>query len=291
MRKLIAVMAVVATVAAWSLPARAGEEAVPARDWTLKAWGGGVGQSGVENDRGEVSVAESGVKASWRWLTVAYAARVYDFEDVSRLPFGNGEDPFDTLHQVSLNADHGGHLDGPWSWFAGATLFSAFEEEADGSLGGMARAGVGYALAGNLDLNLGAGVSAHQVGVRALPLASLAWNRAAEQGWSAVLGLPETEIRYRWNEITATRATMGWDGGVWRLADDSPVRRKGYFSEEGARVGLFQDVHFSESAFLSLGLTWSFARSMAVYNEDGDKSGDWDLDPAWGGIVSFGLRF
>jgi hypothetical protein len=291
MRILPAFLATAALCASLAVPARAGEAADPARDWTVRATGSLVGQSELENDRGKVSVAQTGLAATWRWLTLAYSLRSYDFEDVARLPFGNGREPFDQLHRVVLSADHGGQIEGRWSWFGGATLASAFEEEMEDSYSGMVRGGVGYALDGDLDLRLGAAVSAHPIGVRALPLVSLAWNRKAEQGWSALLGAPQTEARYRWNAAWATRAALGLEGGTWRLADDSPVRREGYFSEQGLKAGLYQDVNLTEAAFLSLGLTWSFARSMEVYNADGDKSGDWDLDPALGGSISFGLRF
>lgn len=291
MRKIQAIVLASALCAACAGPAWAADAASPDRDWTVRATGSLVGQAEVENDRGKVAVAQTGLAATWRWLTLDYALRSYDFEDTARLPFGNGREPFDQLHQVSLSAEQAGALGGRWSWFGGATLASAFEQEMEDSYSGMVRGGVGYALDGDLDLRLGVAASAHPIGVRALPVAALAWNRKAEQGWSALLGAPETEVRYRWNAAHATRAALGLEGGTWRLADDSPVRREGYFSESGLTAGLYQDVNLSEAVFATLGLTWSFARSMEVYNQDGDKSGDWDLAPALGGGLKIGVRF
>ena len=284
-------VAVAATLLLCVLAGHAWAEEAGKPEWTVRTWGAYQGRADVEDDRGSMAESRAGVEAAWRWFTLAYEARSFDFEDPARLPFGNGQEPFDTLHALSLSAQQGGALGGRWSWFGGASLDSGFEEEMDGSLSGSVRGGVGYALAEDATLRLGAAASVSPLGARGLPVLALAVNRKAEAGWSALVGVPSTEVRYRWGGRFATRAALSLDDGTWRLADDSPMRRKGYFSESGLTAGLYQDVDLTEAVFASLGLTWSFRRSLEVYNDEGDKSGEWDLDPALGAVLHIGIRF
>ena len=294
-------LAVVLSCCLSPFQALAGEDqAEPAteteRPFAVRASAAYVSGADLEDDRGDMAVTRFKGDASYRFLTLSYIRDSYAWGDVSALPLGNGsDDPWDSLQSVALSASQHGLFDRRWGWFAGGTVFSAFEEQMDGSYGGMVNGGAVYNLSETVQVRGGAMASAHAVGLQALPLLGVDVNRRAEAGWSAALGLPVTEVRYRWPHADAagawaTRLAASYDSGVYRLADDSPVERKGYVRSKAVLAGLYQDYGLGGFS-CTVGLEYRLGRSLDVYDEDGDHTNGYAVDPAPGAMFSLGYAF
>jgi len=252
-------------------------------DWGVDLLAGAVAGADVDDGGGSVAVSGAGATASWRWLSLSYGVATYHWDDVSRLPFGNGaDDPWDSLHSLGLDLRHQDMVDESWGYFVGGGLSAGWEEEMDDSGTIHIHAGVLRTLGPGLTLSLGAGAWAHKTGLRALPLLALDYGSEDDLGFSATLGAPQTWLRYRFDPAWLVRLGARMDGGTYRLADDSVVARKGYVSHSGVAAALMADWTPSPGLTLSVGPEWHFARSLDIYDEDGDKKDSYGVDAAPG---------
>ena len=126
----------------------------------------------------------------------------------------------------------------------------------------------------------GVGVSAHPIGVRAMPVAAADWGNQRDLGFSATVGMPETMLRYRTSDLFSFRLGGRMDGGTYRLADDSPVEREGYMKTSSVTLGGYIDVTPLDDLTLTLGAEYLTRREMTVYNSDGEEKDSYDVDDA-----------
>lgn len=252
-------------------------------DWSVDLQAGAVAGADVDDGGGSVAVGGAGATASWRWLSLSYSVAAYGWDDVSRLPFGNGaDDPWDSLHSLGLDLRHQDMVDENWGYFAGGGLSADWEEEMGDSGTVHVRGGVLRALSPGLTLSLGAGAWAHKTGLRVLPVLALNYGSQDDPGFSATLGAPQTWLRYRFNPAWMVRLGARMDGGTYRLADDSVVAGKGYVRRSGVAAALMADWTPSPGLTLSAGPEWHFARSLTLYNKDGDEQDSYGVDAAPG---------
>ncbi len=247
--------------------------------------------AGADVDGGAGSVAVTGARAvlGGSWGSLGYGVLGYRWSDASRLPFGNGGDPWNTLHSLRLDLRHEAALGAGWGWFVGGGAFAGWEQEMDDAAGLHARAGVRRVFGPELRLSLGVGVVAHKTGLGALPVASLAWGDEAAAGLSAVIGVPETWLRFRFDDAWRVRLGVRLEGGTYRLADDSGVVRGGYVRQSGLAGALLADWSPLRGLTLSFGPEWRFARRLTLYNSDGDEQDSYGVDAAPG--FGLGLRY
>ncbi len=287
--------AVLALALAWALtqppsPARAGDgEPLGVRAAVHGAFTGGAD---VGDGDGQVAVRTAGVSLGCPVATLSYALTSYDWDDVARLPFGNGsDDPWDELHLLHLAADGHGMLDAHWGWFAGGAVGAGWEEELDGSGFLALSGGALYVVDEDLSLRLGLAARLHRVGLRLLPAVGLDWRTADAPGFSASVGAPESWLRWRFDPAWAMRLGAFIDGGIWRLKDGSPVADGGYVDNFGIVAALVADWSPLPGLTLSFGPDYHFARSLTVYDDDGDRRDDYDVDPAPGGSAALRWTF
>lgn len=244
------------------------------------------------SDGGAASVLTAGTSTGWEGLEIGYEVKSFAWDKVEKLPFGNKVDnPWDTLHDLSVGYHDSYMFNDTWGILGGGQLGMAFEKEVDSSLYGMAYAGIIYALNREWSFSLGGGVEVNHVEVSFLPLAGINFRQAEQEGFSFSLGVPETEVRYRFNEMLAVKAAADYEGGLYRLADDSTVSKEGYASMEGAKAGLYVDFSPLENVSLVAGPEVSFMRSTTIYDNDGDKIDDHDQDAGFGGMARLEIRF
>lgn len=250
---------------------------------TLQAGTGVVGQADFDEGDGGFSVVEADLSATYDMLTLAYGVRSYDWDDEASLPFGNGVDePWETLHELELSLGSSGRIDERWGWFANLGLSAAWEEEMDDALGVSAMGGVNYALTRQWVVMMGLRASGHQVGWSVLPVAAAVWNQGVEEGFSVSIGLPQSELQYRFNPSWAVRLYGKMDSGLWRLADDSTVRAEGYMKESSKVVGLVGEWAPMERMIVTFGPRVYLDREVTFYNKDGDTQDSHDLGTAYG---------
>jgi len=274
--------------------ARAGGDEAPDNGPVVRVGAGHVGRADLEDDRGAVAVNSGWAQVQYGPVRFDYAVDAYDWEDVDELPLGNGsDDPWDSLHQASLSLSHSDFVSRQWGWFASAAAGAAWEKDMDDSFSAGLGGGALYQWSDSVVVRAGAHVSVHAVGVTVLPALGLSINQGAagrgEEGWSASLGVPVTEVRYGWSGQWATRLSAAYESTLYRLADDSDVERKGYLGVSAVRLGLYQDWLPVEALRLTLGLEYRFLRGLDVYNDDGEHRNGYGVDAAPG--VAFGARY
>ena len=176
----------------------------------------------------------------------------------------------------------------------GGGISSSFEKEF-APLAAQAMAGLHYSLTPKLRLSLGALATYHKIRSRFPPILGLSYNAAPgpgpKSGFSAAIGLPETYLAYDFNPTLGLKLNLAMNRGIHRLAEDSSVIREGYVRMDGLRAGLFLNVRPNDTLWFSVGVTHTFNREMALYDQDGTYVNGYDLDDALGGAMFLTLSF
>lgn len=253
-------------------------------------------EADIDGSSGGYSVTEYSASFEWKWLGFSYTGREYDWDNVSALPFGNGADePWETLHTLTLGANFDGSFNKTWGWFAGATIKSSFEEEIDDSFSGIAQAGFIYQLADDWRVHLGIVGVVSQDDPKVLPFVGINYRSLKDLGWALSFGFPATYASYRFNEIIALRAGAAISANQYRLADNSTVAQKGYLEEEELTFGLYADITPKlfgiEHLLLSIGAEYVTMRELTIYDSSYDKIREKDVDDTFGGFVRLQYTF
>lgn len=248
-------------------------------DFDVTVTGRAIGEADVDGG-GAVSVTETGANLRYRWFSIDYLNRSYDWSDTAGHSLSRGSDPWEQLHLLRLRADIAEQLGfGGLGWFAGAGLTAGWEEEMDDAWGVSGTAGLTWAV-GGVRLRGGVAASLHPVGTQLMPLAAADWGNQRDMGFSATVGIPETMLRYRTSDLLSFRAGGRLQGDTYRLANDSPVEREGYMKSSSLTLGGYIDLTPLDDLTLTLGAEYLTRREMTVYDNDGDKKDTYDVDDA-----------
>lgn len=245
----------------------------------------------VEGDTGSFRVFGGLADVKIGWFTAEYGYRQYEWEDVARLPFGDGvRDPWEELHRVGVGFSHDEMVSETWGYFVSGQATAAFEEEMDDSFGFGGWGGLLYRVRSwETTFRLGAAYSWDEVTSRVLPIVGFSWRNPGARGLSASLGIPVTAATYRVSEAFAIRAGLAFDFDTYRLADDSPVSSAGYLESEyiGGEVSLL--FNLSPAVRLDVSGAWFFDSQLTLHDSDGENGVEYDVDP--GAAARVGLSF
>jgi hypothetical protein len=254
---------------------------------------GGLLDADVGDSKGEVGVNKVEASFSYSGFDLEYGLSSYRWDKVDQLPFGNGsDDPWDSLHEISFSADKTWQANEQWSYFVKGGVSSSFEKEMEDSFEYEVTGAAIYALSPVWQFGLGARLSYDAVDeVEIMPVGGIYWNQSAETGWSACLGVPDTNLKYQFSPRFSSELSFSVDEGLYRLADDSTVEKKGYLENSGMALGLSFDVALSENSLFSIGTEYNFAREFTIYDKDGNEKNNYDVDGALGWFVEFAYEF
>jgi hypothetical protein len=176
-----------------------------------------------DNTETTLSHTQTGISLSLLTLNFDYTMDYYSWDTLGNLPFGNGkDDPWETLHSLSLSGMYGGEINEKWSWVVIAAGSTAFEKEIDSSyLNGTLGGGAIYSLSDTWKLIGGVGAiytNAPELDfgdllddpseVIPVPVLGAQWNQDAETGLSLSLLFPlEASISYRSFDGTVSAST------------------------------------------------------------------------------------
>ncbi len=288
---LATIWTTVAVVLIFVSPASAAEPG-PERDFRLKARGVYAAGADIESDRGAVSETRESVSLTYRHFTLEQESRFFAWEDTESPAFGTrGEDPWDRLNSLGLKAGYKGRLGDHWGCLVEGGVSSAYEREMDGSLGANLLVVLNRRLSPDWRASLGLMAGAHKVRYSLLPVLGADFRAEAEEGFSARLGLPKTELGYAFSGQWKVRGGIGMEGGVYRLSDQSPVERKGYVQTRGLVLGLYADWKPTRALTVTFGPRYELARDYSIFNDQGEKRNSYHLDNAWGALLSLDWRF
>ncbi|MBU2547987.1 MAG: hypothetical protein KKB20_06240 [Proteobacteria bacterium] len=254
-----------------------------------------VGQAGLEGADGRYSMTRWRVSATHSHFTLGYTHRTFQWEDIGRLPFGNGrDDPWKDLHTVGLKAKYTGSISGPWRYYFSGEASSSFEDRV-GSPSLDVLAAFGYNFSPRFKVRVGAAVLYHEVRVIAVPVAALKWwggGKSAEEPLVSVsVGLPESTLTYHCSPELSFTASLLADSKVFRLSEHSPVFSEGFAETRDIITCLMVNYSPLPGLVLSGGLGYDFFRQMQLYDRHGDKQADYDVEGAWTGRLLIAYQF
>ncbi|MFP4421124.1 MAG: hypothetical protein ACLFRG_11330 [Desulfococcaceae bacterium] len=240
------------------------------------------GELDIDGDSGAFRVMGFRAGIEIGWLVANYGYRLYDWDDVSLLPFGDGAgEPWEDLHSAALGFSHDEMVNQSWGYFVRAQATTAFEEEMDDGFGALGLTGLMYNLPEwNMMFRLGAAYSWNEVTSRVFPLVGVNWGGRRGSGLSVALGVPLTAATYRFSERTAVRARVGFDSETFRLADDNPASPKGYLETEdiGGEIALLHNL--TPTIRLTVAAGYLFDRTLTLYDSDGEGGAEFDAEEA-----------
>jgi hypothetical protein len=271
--------------------ATGGYQPAHAKDLALEAYGYHLRDVEFDKGNAKYNVTRSGLKASYSHFYFSYDRMDFNWDDIAKLPFGNGQDkPWKALQKIELGAGIEKALNSKWSYALDGAVFSAFENDF-GGYGGRVQAWAGYGFSPDLRLRFGARAYIHQFQLIALPVISLDYRLGQQEGFSSSIGVPDAHLRYGFNKYIALRLFGEYEQDLYRLADDSKVEQEGYLQREGVMAGLLMDITPVKDLSITAGVIRSLAYTLTTYNKDGDNEKEYDNEPGWGAIVKVNYTF
>ena len=215
-------------------------------------------------------------------LTLKAEQTAYDWTEPGDIIFSSGHDPWDNLYSAELGLNYSHHWNQSWSGLAGVVLGAEWEEDMEDSFSYGGYMGFMYRTDFNLCWIVGVSFFQKPEETFFFPIFGAAWNQGepgeSRAGWSASLGIPETEIRYSFNEIFDIYCNVEMDIDVYRLKDDSEVSPSGLVEMSGFTGGLFLDIRPMKPLSISLGVMHRFEREWEIQNNNGDTVQNVDIE-------------
>lgn len=270
-------------------PAYAEGEDTP---YSVFAEGHYIGEAEMESNEGSFGITGFTTGFSIPFLDFSYTQDRYDWSNASRLPLGtNGDDPWETMHTLALSSGYSDQINDTWGWFVHGGISSAFESDINDSFGAMATGGLTYAVTDTISISAGAGIAFHSLENAIFPVISIDYNGRGADGLGTFgsLGLDGVQAGYAFSKEFRLVGDVTRTGDLYRLADDSKVEREGFVEFSGWKGGVRAEYDITSEFSLSGGMDYHFARTMKVYDSDGDERKKLDIDGAPG--FSLGVSY
>lgn len=266
--------------------------APPADPLTLRLATATTGRVGVTGNQAWYGDLQTDLAARWRDWRLGYERRDFFWNNTSRLTFSDGGgEPWGVLHRYYVARDL---FDGEYErfdYYAGLTADLAFETQPDDATG---LGGYGHLAVDIYDgLKLGMEGGASLVRVRGGDLFHRSDLRIH-------LELPETRIR-QWllRQLSLPDEKGLLSLGVeylnrrrlYRLADDSQVKGRGYVDMGESSVGLAATVRLAPGMELRVIPRYHLPRTLNFYNRSGANVGRLRTGHSWGGAMEIEWTF
>ncbi|MEM7049477.1 MAG: hypothetical protein AAF604_07455 [Acidobacteriota bacterium] len=225
------------------------------------------------------------------------SAGIFDFtwEGAEDLAFANGAAiPWEQLSFVELRKTITRPLNQRLFFTTSLGAGMSYEEESDDSLYADAFAAVIWRKSADWSFLFGAGYSWHtaiDVEYEVIPALGFSYREGTERGFSASLGIPKTEMRYRFNPRSAVALGGDFQSFVTRLADDSEVAPAGYAEFIRFGAGLLYEYRVPDRFKLELGPTFGLGGELKIHDRDGLLLSSEDLEPTPGFALKAKLSF
>jgi hypothetical protein len=258
--------------------------------------GGCVGSSNMKDREAAYAVDGVEVGVSLGPVSSSFKTLAYSWDKPELFP-GNGtnRDPWERLNEITVMLTGGGAITDRLQYSLLGGITSGYEEEMDDSYCYFAGGYGIYTLTPDWDIMAGAIYSRYQkvdTDLDVIPVVGVSWNATTTNGLSISLGVPTTEISWHFNEKTSLSLDMSsFEGGVYRLADDNPIRKKGYVEFESSTYSLRLDTMLGSRIQLSSALFQSVARDIRLYDAEGKNRVTHEVDNNVGIMTSVSVAF
>ncbi len=228
------------------------------------------------------------------------AAKVLDFDwsdGGSFVSSPDGRDPWNRFYHVDVGLRRRGALAPALIYEATAGITTEFEDELSDAQSGYIGAYGAYQINPVWTVFAGGFYSRHrkvETDFDLVPILGLSWNAEARDGLSIRVGLPATGAAWHFSKATSLALSLdigSEECGIYRLADDSEVRPKGYGAFSGAGVTLRFETPVHKDTTLGIGITRTVNREFALYDEDGGNEETVEVEEAIGFTFSLSRCF
>jgi len=257
------------------------EERIPPSAWSARVYG--LGDSELEEGGASYAISSVALELQHRHWSLAVERQYFAWRHADAFPEETGgRTPWEFLNRIQLGFAHQHVHSERWMseiMVGGAT---GFEDEVSDSFSGYAGGYGLYRIHPRLRLLLGLFYSRHrkvETDTDFVPLLGLIWSSGAPCGFSAQLGFPETQACWSFNGKTRLVLELSaLEGGVTRLANDSPVRERGYVEFVSAAVALRLETRLGENLDVAVGVGHSVQRELKIYDADGNNRRSVDIE-------------
>jgi len=273
-------LCLVGSLSAAAASSESGEH-IPPSAWSSRIFA----LADAELDDGDASYAISSVAftAQHRHWSLGVERQHFAWRNGEDFPsVVNGQEPWEFLNRIQLGYAHKHVHSDRWTSEIMVGGVAGFEDEMRNSFSGYAGGYGLYRVNPDLMCVIGFLFSKHQkvaTDLDNLPIVGVLWSPTALQGFSAQLGFPKTHACWAINARNRLLLELNTlEGGVVRLADDSPVQEKGYVEFTSAALTLRLETRVGENLDLSVGVGHSVHREMKVFDTDGKRQQSIDVE-------------
>lgn len=241
----------------------------------------------IDGSSGDMSSTTYGLMGGNDYFTLGYKSTDYSYS-------GNGFQPFDDLSLLFGDAHYEDMFTNSVGYFIGAELTFGWEDDVHLSddYSFRPRAGLNFVVNQDVTLLLGGKVNFNEADDKFTPILGLKYRDPSDMGFYALIGYPQTDIQYRFNNYFAAVGSLtAVNQDVYQLADDNKIARKGYVMEDSynAKAGIVLTP--MQSFTINAGVDLALDRDYDLYNSNGDKISTYSTDPALGAYVNFDVNF
>lgn len=242
--------------------------------------------SGISGHGGSMSVARSSLTASIFKVPLEYDYYRYTWRNVDYFSFGNGRGaPWRQLNYLSVQPGWFGEIADGWGYFLAAELYSAFEKDVDRSFGTNLAGGFTYAFSPKLGFNVGVVYSLRRVRRQLTPIVTIDWDKDAEEGLSASIGIPESTIVYRFSPSFALYIKEEENDDAYSLSNDGGAGSASYVECIDILSGLYAEYSPAAHLRIALGLEYDADRKLKLFDSSEREVAAFSIDGAPGVVL------
>ncbi|MGM0570232.1 hypothetical protein [Marinobacter sp.] len=241
-----------------------------------------VGRADVDDTDASFGFTEYAASLSWQFLLLDLDHRRSDWRSGSELGSASRREPWGELTRIAPGLQYYGELDDRWGLWLQMSAIAGFEDDVSSRSWTLNPQVVGLYMPRD-DLNVFAGMGSlyHPVDSTLYPVLGVTWNRGTQDGFSGTLGLPETTLRYHFNERLAVKADVQRDIRTYRLSDGNPTAPSGYLHTDEVTPGIHLEYFPAEALQVTMGVRRFMGRSITIYSREERRLADHDVDDAW----------
>ncbi|MBB5022823.1 hypothetical protein [Desulfurispira natronophila] len=236
--------------------------------------------SGLNSNSAKVESRSQRLNVSQDNYRFSYTRTRYSWDQPWNLPSAldaGGEDPWGTLQRI--NFGYGNREAGEtWNTYYGLGLGARYEREVEKAYSLFGYTMWGYNHSDDWETGIGIAVAYTPLREYVLPMGFVRYRAPMQEGISASLGFPNTQIRYRFDRQLSVGAKASFGQGNFRLKDNSPLQSAGYVDMAGYQATGFVEYMVVPGTILSLELSSSINRRWRIYDADGNRQGRVNLD-------------
>ena len=257
---------------------------------------GGVARSDVADTPASYALSGFEIGAALGPAGASFKRLSFDWRRASDFVLDtHGLKPWGDLDEASVVLNWGGTINTQIDYFVmgGATL--GYEDQTDDAYSLFGGAIVNVRMSPNWSASAGAILSHHpkvESDFDFVPVLGAAWRADATNGLSVSLGVPTTEIAWIFRPGTRLVLDMSsFEGGLYRLADDNPLRPSGYLELINSSVSLRCETLLWKRLGLSLGVGQALDREFKLYDANGKNEKTYEIDNKPGFVATVSMAF